>query len=164
MPKWTRWLVISVLAVVLDQWSKAWALQHLVFAQPVAVLPSFNLMLLYNTGAAFSFLAAAGGWQKLFFVGIALAAVVIIPWVMRRNAQSTLMCLALSAILGGTLGNLIDRLRLGHVVDFLDVYYGNWHWPAFNIADSFITVGAILLVLDSMRRPETPAADREAGA
>ena len=112
----------------------------------------FNLVLAYNSGAAFSFLAGAGGWQRWFFVLIASVATVVIAWLLYRHRDEGLFCAGLSLILGGAIGNLWDRIAIGHVVDFLDFHAAGWHWPAFNVADSGITVGAALLILDSMRR------------
>jgi signal peptidase II len=116
----------------------------------VAVLPFFNFTLAYNSGAAFSFLADAGGWQRWFFVALALAiSAGLVVWLYRLRANVWGEAVAITLILGGALGNVIDRLWHGHVIDFIDVYYQNWHWPAFNVADSAITVGAVLLVLQS---------------
>jgi signal peptidase II len=138
-----------VVVVVLDQASKALALQHLADG-PIALAPFFNLALAFNTGAAFSFLADAGGWQNFFFVAIAIVvAVVILVMTWRLGAGDVQVAAALMLVLGGALGNVIDRVRIGQVVDFIDIYYRTWHWPTFNVADSAITVGAILLVLDA---------------
>ena len=108
--------------------------------------------MVYNQGAAFSFLADSGGWQRWFFSALALGVSVMIVWMLNRNSTERLFCWSLSLILGGAVGNLIDRLLYGHVIDFLDVHVGGWHWPAFNVADSAITVGAALFVLDELRR------------
>jgi len=146
-----RWLGVALLVVVLDQLTKYLAETYLVPAEPLAILPSFNLTLLYNRGAAFSFLNDAGGWQRWFFVAVSsLASVALLVWLHRLQAQQWRLALALSLVLGGAVGNLVDRLWLGHVIDFIQVYYGNWYFPAFNIADSAITVGAVLLVWDSL--------------
>jgi signal peptidase II len=146
-----RWLGVSVLVIFIDQLTKLLAEAKLVYAEPLAVLPSFNLTLLYNPGAAFSFLSDAGGWQRWFFVIISLgASVALTVWLRKLNPSQWQLALALSLVLGGAVGNLIDRLWLGHVVDFIQLYYRDFYWPAFNIADSAITVGAILLVLDSV--------------
>jgi signal peptidase II len=119
--------------------------------QPLPVMPSFNLTLMYNQGAAFSFLSDAGGWQRWLFALIAFAvSVALLWWLKRLDRREKRLAIALALILGGALGNLIDRLLLGHVVDFLDVYYADWHWPAFNIADSAISAGAVLMVIDSL--------------
>ena len=145
------WLWLSGLVIGLDQSSKWLAERLLAPGQPVPVLPCFNLTLLYNTGAAFSFLAQAGGWQRWFFLLLSLViSIVLVLWIGRLQHGQTLLAIALSLILGGAVGNLIDRVVHGHVIDFIDLYYERWHWPAFNVADSAITVGAILLVLDNL--------------
>jgi signal peptidase II len=118
--------------------------------QSIPLLPFFKLTYVHNTGAAFSFLSEAGGWQRWFFAGLALViSVVIAVWLSRLEKNETLLAVALSLILGGAVGNLIDRLAYGYVIDFLDVYYGTWHWPAFNIADSAITLGVVLMLAES---------------
>ena len=124
-----------------------------------AITGFFNLVLTHNTGAAFSFLASAAGWQRGFFIVIALVAIIVISVLLARHSGDRLFCLSLALILGGAAGNVIDRILLGHVVDFLDFHIAGWHWPAFNLADSAITVGAVLLIVDSFR----PGA-RRAGA
>ncbi len=142
------WLLVAALVIGLDQLTKVLAEHYLVYGQSLPVLPHFDLTLAYNTGAAFSFLADAGGWQRWFFTVLALlVSAFIIVWLRRLGPQEKATALALALILGGALGNLIDRLRLGHVIDFIDLYYGSYHWPAFNLADSAITVGAALLVM-----------------
>ncbi len=145
-----KWLWLSLAIVVVDQATKWAAEAWLVLHQPVPVLPSFNLFLAYNTGAAFSFLAGAGGWQRWFFLllagGISVALVV---WLKRLQVHETRLAVALALVLGGALGNLIDRAFYGHVIDFIDLYLGDWHWPAFNVADIGISCGAVLLALDS---------------
>ncbi len=137
--------------LVLDQASK-WAILLWVMDPPrtIPVTPFFNLALAFNTGAAFSFLADAGGWQNYFFIAIALGvSIAIVVMTYRLRAEEIQVAVGLALVLGGALGNVIDRIRFGHVVDFLDVYYRSWHWPTFNVADSAITVGAVLLVLDA---------------
>ncbi len=152
-----KWLWLTALVVVLDQVSKYMATQMLEMFQPVAVMPMFNLTLMYNTGAAFSFLSEAGGWQRWFFTVVALViSTVIFTWLRRLDAGQHFQAAALSLVLGGALGNVIDRLLLGHVVDFIQIYYDRWYWPAFNIADSAITVGVVLLILDTLRN-KTPS-------
>lgn len=147
--RWYWWLSGSV--IVLDQVTKFLAETLLTFHQPVPVLPSFNLLLTYNTGAAFSFLAGAGGWQRWFFLGLGLlVSIGLIVWLRRLKPTETRLATALALILGGAIGNLIDRAWLGQVIDFIQLYYQHWYWPAFNLADSAITVGAALLVLDSL--------------
>lgn len=148
-----KWLWLSAAIILLDQLSKGLAEYLLVFHQPVPVLPSFNLTLTYNTGAAFSFLAGAGGWQRWFFLILsASVSVALVFWLNRLKTGETWLAAALSLILGGAVGNLIDRAWLGHVIDFIQVYYDRWYWPAFNVADSAITVGAVLLIFDSLLR------------
>jgi signal peptidase II len=147
----TRWLGIAAVVVVLDQLTKYAVTQYLGGLRSVEITSFFNLVLVYNSGAAFSFLADAAGWQRGFFVGIALIASVWIVVLLRNHGQQIVFCTALSLILGGAIGNLIDRIWLGAVVDFLDFYALGWHWPAFNVADSAITCGAVLVVLDSLR-------------
>lgn len=140
-------LGLAAVVLVLDQLSKAAVLRWLQPHQIIDLLPGVNLTLVFNRGAAFSFLAGAGGWQRWFFTGLALIASVVILVLLRRTPpgdRATAGGLAL--ILGGAVGNLIDRLRWGHVVDFVDLYLGSMHWPAFNVADSAISIGAVLLV------------------
>ncbi len=142
---------ISVLVVVLDQVTKKLAVAYLAGHPAVEVTPFFDLVLVYNTGAAFGFLSDASGWQNAFFILVALVvSVVILVMVRRLAAHETLIAVALLLILGGAAGNLVDRLLYGYVTDFIDLYYGSWHWPAFNIADSAISIGAVLLVLDAL--------------
>jgi signal peptidase II len=150
-----RWLGLSGVVVVLDQVTKYAAVAALTGKPPVEVTPFFNLVLVYNRGAAFSFLAGAGGWQRELFTAIALIASAWIVWLLRRYPQQSLFCLALALVLGGALGNVIDRISIGAVVDFLDFHAMGWHWPAFNLADSAITCGAGLLVWDGLRRPDS---------
>ena len=148
-----RWLWCSLVVVVADQLTKLAAVEWLDSASSVELAPMLNLVLAYNTGAAFSLLSTAGGWQRWLFIGLAvLISVFIVHWLrtLPRRARWTPVSLAL--ILGGAAGNVIDRVRIGAVVDFIDVHAGGWHWPAFNLADSAICVGAALLVLGSMRR------------
>ena len=138
------------MVLLLDQGSKLLADARLVFHEPVGVLPFFNLRLAYNTGAAFSFLGNAGGWQRWFFAGISVLVIsVLVVWMRRLKPEQWQLSAAFALIIGGALGNLIDRLVYGHVIDCIDVYYKTWHWPTFNIADSAITVGAGLLLLDA---------------
>ena len=146
------WLGIAIVVVLMDQVSKITMTRLLVYGQSEVVNPFFNLVMVYNQGAAFSFLANSGGWQRWFFSALALAVSISIIWMLNRNASQRMFCWSLSLILGGAVGNLIDRLAYGHVIDFLDIHVGNWHWPAFNVADSAITIGAALFVLDELRR------------
>ena len=159
MRKLAPWYALALLLVVLDQLTKYWVSASLGYGEARAYTGFFNLVLTHNQGAAFSFLAGAGGWQRGFFIAIALVAIVVISVLLARHAGDKLFCLSLALILGGAIGNVIDRIALGYVVDFLDFHVSGWHWPAFNLADSAITVGAVLLVVDSVR----PGA-RHAGA
>ncbi len=145
-----RWLWITLLVVIADQSSKFLASAYLELHDPVSLLPSLNFTLAHNTGAAFSFLSSASGWQRWFFVVLALVvSVMIMVWMKRLQGQEKLSGIALALILGGALGNVWDRIQLGYVVDFIDFYYQSWHFPVFNLADSAITLGAILLIIDT---------------
>ena len=146
-----RWLGLSALVIVLDQITKLWVSNSFVYGEHLPVFNGFNLVLAHNKGAAFSFLNDAGGWKRWLFSAISVIAAVWITWLLRKHAQQTLFCFALSLILGGALGNLIDRVLYGYVVDFLDFYWDTYHFPAFNIADSAISCGAALLFLDSFK-------------
>ncbi len=155
-----RWLAIAALVVVVDQITKQAIEHYFDFGGSLALTSFFNLVLAYNSGAAFSFLADAGGWQRWFFTAVALLASAIIVYLMRKHADEPRFCLALSLILGGALGNLIDRILLGHVVDFLDFHAAGYHWPAFNVADLAISVGAVILVVESFRRKPAATAEK----
>ncbi|WP_439841641.1 signal peptidase II [Aeromonas taiwanensis] len=148
-----RWLWLAVLAFVLDQASKFAVVKSLPFGYPgVEITPFFNLVHVYNKGAAFSFLADQGGWQRWFFALLAFAICgLLIHWLRKQSVTQRWSGIAYSLIIGGALGNVFDRLVLGHVVDFLDFYWGRAHWPAFNLADSFIFIGAAMIVLDGFR-------------
>jgi signal peptidase II len=147
-----KWLWISLLVVALDQVTKSIAVDNLILFQPVPVFPGFNLTLMHNKGAAFSFLSDQSGWQRWFFTVIAIVvSVAIVIWMKRLPADHRLTAVSLALILGGAVGNVWDRILLGYVIDFIDVYYADYHWPAFNIADSAISVGACLLIIDSLR-------------
>ena len=148
----TRWLFFSLLVIVLDQLSKLWISSHFAYGESYVVTNFFNLVLWHNTGASFSMLDNAGGWQRWLFSGIAVAAAIWITLLLRKHQQQKLFCLALVFILGGALGNLIDRLRYGYVVDFLDFHWNESHFAAFNVADSAINLGAALLLWDSFRK------------
>jgi len=147
-----RYLVIATITLLLDQLSKWSALSNLKMGVPEQVLPFMNWLLLFNPGAAFSFLAQGSGWQRWFFTAIGLAACIYIIWLIRKSQNDKLLCIALSLILGGALGNVLDRLMYGAVVDFIDLHYANWHWPAFNIADSAICIGAALIIWAELRK------------
>lgn len=145
-----KWLWLSLLAVILDQATKLAIAGSMQLYESIQIMPFFKLTYVHNTGAAFSFLSEAGGWQRWFFAGLAIViSAVIAVWLTRLKKHETLLAVALSLVLGGAVGNLIDRLAYGYVIDFLDVYYQSWHWPAFNIADSAITLGVILMLLES---------------
>ena len=164
-----RWLWLALVVIVLDQATKVWADASLNLHLPIEVFTGLNMTLSYNTGAAFSFLASAGGWQRWFFIVLALlVSGYIIYWLRRLGSNEKMLAVSLTLILGGAVGNVIDRVYLGHVVDFIDVYYlsnnclpffgrmigsggSSCHWPAFNIADSAIFLGAVLLIVDSLR-------------
>jgi signal peptidase II len=153
-----RWLALSGLVILLDQLSKLAAEHWLTPYEWVALLPSLNLTLLYKPGAAFSFLAGAGGWQRWLFVALAVVVSIgLVVWLSRLRPGERLLGVALGLVLGGAVGNLIDRLLYGQVIDFIDVYWREWHWPAFNLADSAISVGAVLLLADGLlgRRAES---------
>ena len=147
-----HWLGLAFIIVLIDQFTKVLVLGAFQLGDSTPVTSFFNLVRVHNHGAAFSFLAAAGGWQRWFFTGIGVVAALFMLWMLRSHAGQTLFCLAISLILGGAVGNVIDRLLHGYVVDFLDFFWGHWHFPAFNIADSAITLGAGLLILDEILR------------
>ena len=149
-----HWLWITGLVIVLDQWTKNMASANLELYESIKVMPFFNITLAHNLGAAFSFLAGEDGWQRWFFAVIAVAvSVVLVVWLYRLPKNDKWLAIALALILGGAIGNVADRILLGYVVDFLDVYWGQSHFPAFNIADSAITVGAIMMGVDVFRNP-----------
>ncbi|MFZ5594354.1 MAG: signal peptidase II [Pseudomonadota bacterium] len=150
-----KWLWLSLVVIVLDQATKFLASGMLILHEPVAVLPFFNLTLMHNTGAAFSFLHDASGWQRWFFAALALiVSVMLVLWLRRLQPHERWLATALTLVLGGALGNLIDRLMYGYVVDFIQLYYQDWYYPAFNVADSAITVGAVMLVIDTFKGKE----------
>jgi len=158
LPKSGYWLALAALVIMLDQASKAWVLNAFHLGESLPVTDFFNLVLVFNSGAAFSFLSDAGGWQKWFFIVLALAVSVWLVWEIRRHTAERLLPLAFALVLGGALGNVIDRLRFGAVVDFLDFHVAGWHWPAFNVADSAITIGVVLLLWQQLTHKE-PAHD-----
>ena len=149
---WLLWIGIAALIVVADQFTKVLVLGSFQYGESLPITSFFNLVRVHNLGAAFSFLADAGGWQRWFFTGLGTVAALVMVWLLRAHAGQRLFCSAISFILGGAVGNVIDRLMHGYVVDFLDFYWGRWHFPAFNLADSAITLGAILLILDELLR------------
>ncbi len=157
---WLRWLAISALIIVLDQASKYLITSAFQLYESSPIFSWFNLVLAHNTGAAFSFLADKPGWQREFFSVLTVVITLVLLWMLRSHHRNRLLSGALALVIGGALGNLIDRVRFGYVVDFIDWHVGEHHWPAFNVADSAICIGAVLLVLDSLRKPkvasETP--------
>ncbi len=145
-----KWLWLSLITVVADQWSKIVIDNSMILYQSIPVIPFFNLTYVHNTGAAFSFLSEAGGWQRWFFAAMAIIiSIVLVIWIYRLKKHETLLAVALALVLGGAIGNLIDRLAYGYVIDFLDVFYQSWHWPAFNVADMAISLGVFLMLLES---------------
>ena len=154
---WWHWLWISVVIVVLDIITKAWVVSVFREGEELPVTSFLSLVLAYNSGAAFSLFADADGWQRWFFAIVAIVASVVLIWMLKRGG-SRLLCVGLALILGGALGNLWDRITIGQVVDFVLVHYGGWSFPAFNVADSAITVGAVSLVIDSFRTQQ-PASE-----
>ncbi|MEA3153418.1 MAG: signal peptidase [Betaproteobacteria bacterium] len=153
-----KWLGLAAAVLILDQLTKHAITHSLSLHEMVEVTPFFNLVLVYNRGAAFSFLSDAAGWQRELFIAIALAASIWIAWLLRKYAAQTMFCVALSLILGGAVGNVIDRLLYGAVVDFLDFHALGYHWPAFNVADSAISCGAVLLIWDALKAKGKAAA------
>ena len=155
-----QWLFIAVAIVCLDQLTKQLADNMLTYGEPLAILPNFNFTLLYNKGAAFSFLNSAGGWQRWFFTIVALVvSAVIVFWLKAAGEEQRWTPAGLVLILGGAIGNVIDRVVFGHVIDFIQVYYGTFYWPAFNVADSAICVGAAILLLSGWLVKPQKAAD-----
>lgn len=146
------WLAIAVIVILLDQITKVIIVGTMQLGDGHLVTSFFNIVRVHNTGAAFSFLAKAAGWQRWFFIGLGLAAAVLIIWMLKRHSGQRMFSWALALVLGGAVGNVIDRVVHGYVVDFLDFHWSGYHFPAFNVADSAITVGAALLILDELRR------------
>lgn len=149
------WYLIAFTVLLIDQISKHWIESLYDHGHSMPVTPFFNLVLTYNPGAAFSFLADAGGWQRHLFTGLALVVSVVLIWLLPKHHHEKRLAWAMSLILGGALGNAIDRIVFGHVIDFLDFYVGRYHWPAFNLADTAICIGAFLLILDSFWKPQS---------
>ncbi len=154
---WTRWLLISLVIFILDQLTKHAVTANFQLGESKYLLPFFNLVLAHNTGAAFSFLADAGGWQRGFFVTVTLIISGVLLWMLKGNRDNRLLSIALALVLGGAFGNLYDRAVNGYVVDFVQWHVAGYYWPAFNVADSAICVGAALLVWDSFRKPKVAA-------
>jgi signal peptidase II len=146
------WLGIALVVIVLDQLTKSLILANFAYGDSVHVTSFFNVVRVHNTGAAFSFLAGASGWQRWFFVGLGAVAAGFIVWMLRSHGGQKMFAWALALILGGALGNVIDRLLHGYVVDFIQVHWADRYFPSFNLADSAITLGAILLIVDELRR------------
>ena len=146
------WLGLALIIFIADQFTKVLILGYYRLGDTTYVTSFFNVVRAHNSGAAFSFLANAGGWQRWFFTGIGIAAAVFIIWMLKSHHGQKLFAFALSCMLGGAVGNVVDRMRHGYVVDFLDFHYAGWHFPAFNIADSAITIGAVCLILDELLR------------
>jgi signal peptidase II len=147
-----HWLWLSLFILVADQISKQLAESAIQLYERVALLPYLNLTLTYNRGAAFSFLSEQSGWQRWFFSVLAVVVtLVLVVWLKNLDRANRWTAISLSLIIGGAVGNLIDRLLFGHVIDFIDVYYGQWHWPAFNVADSAISIGVVLMLLEAFR-------------
>ena len=151
-PSLALWLGLALLVVVLDQVTKNLILDSFQLGDTHYVTPFFNLVRVHNTGAAFSFLAGASGWQRWFFVVLGVVASGFIVWMLRSHPTQRLFCFAVTMIMGGALGNVLDRLLHGYVVDFLQFHAGGWYFPSFNLADSAITLGAVLLIVDEVRR------------
>lgn len=146
-----KWIWLSLAVVACDQLSKGMATEYLQYHQARQVFEGFNLTLVHNSGAAFSFLSKAGGWQRWFFIALSSAvSLALVFWLASLAPRRRWLAAALALVLGGALGNLWDRVTLGYVIDFIDVYYQRWHWPAFNVADSCITVGAAMLIVDAI--------------
>jgi signal peptidase II len=154
MSKAAPWFAVSAAIVLADQLTKWLVLSRFAPGEALELTGFFNLILVFNKGAAFSLLANAPGWQTPLLVAFALGAALIVSVLLVRSAGRRAFCAGLALILGGALGNVIDRLRFGYVVDFLDLHAAGWHWPAFNVADSAITIGAALLILDGFRHHE----------
>mgnify|MGYP001430117986 FL=1 len=148
---WWRWLALSAVVAAADLATKAWVSAAFQVGDVHVVTPFFNLVLWHNPGAAFSFLAGAGGWQRWFFVAVTLAVSAVILAMLRKSGGNRLLAAALALVLGGALGNLWDRLTLGHVVDFIQLHAAGYYWPAFNVADSAIAVGVALILWDGVR-------------
>ena len=154
---WTRWLLLAAAVIAVDLATKAWITAAFRYGESREVTPFFNLVLVHNTGAAFSFLAGQGGWQRWFFAAVALAISAVLVVLLSRHKGSRWVAAGYALVLGGALGNLWDRVLLGYVVDFVQLHAAGYSWPAFNVADSAITVGMVILVIDSLRPAPAPA-------
>ena len=151
-PSLALWLGLALVVIALDQFTKTLILGNFQLGDSRTVTSFFNVVRWHNTGAAFSFLAGAAGWQRWFFITLGIVAAGFIVWMLRSHPTQKLFCLAVTMIMGGALGNVLDRLRHGYVVDFIQVHWGGWYFPSFNLADSAITLGAVLLIVDELRR------------
>jgi len=157
LPRFGAWLLLAGLIIALDLWTKQLATENLELYRPVPIRDWLNLTLAHNTGAAFSLLADGDGWQRWFFIVFAAGiSIFLLIWLWRQPLSARALPVALMLLLGGAVGNLVDRIRLGYVVDFIDVHYNNWHWPAFNVADSAIVIGVILMLIESLLPPRRP--------
>tara|TARA_Y100001936_G_scaffold254126_1_gene325340 strand:+ start:12999 stop:13466 length:468 start_codon:yes stop_codon:yes gene_type:complete len=152
--KFSTSLCLAIIILILDFSTKRWVESELIYGQNIYITNFFNLVLVFNTGAAFSFLSNESGWQRWLFSGIAICAAIVITYLLKKHSSEKLFCFSLSFILGGALGNLWDRMTLGYVVDFIDIHYSGYHWPAFNVADSAILIGASFLMIDSFKHKE----------
>ena len=156
-----RWLWLTLICLIADQATKQLIVSQMDLYQSIEILPFFNLTYVHNLGAAFSFLADQGGWQRWFFTAIAaIASIIFIVWLAKTPKQQALLSVAFALMLSGAVGNLIDRVLFGYVIDFLDFYYGKNRWPAFNVADSVIFVGAALMIWDSFTNKDTQDSDK----
>jgi signal peptidase II len=156
---WMQWLWISLAVVIVDQATKFAITANFQYGETKTIFSWFNLVLAYNKGAAFSFLADAGGWQRGFFIVLTLAISSALIWMLRNNQGNRMLSIALALVIGGAFGNLYDRVAYGHVVDFIQWHVAGYYWPAFNVADSCICIGAGLLIFDSFRTPSDSAKD-----
>ena len=155
-----KWIWIAIVVLVLDQWTKVLASTNLMLHEKIPITSFFNITLAHNEGAAFSFLSDAGGWQRWFFIVLAIGvSIVLVVWLTRLAAHHIWTAVSVTLILGGAVGNVWDRIQYGYVVDFIQVYYDQWYWPAFNIADSAICVGAVMLLIESFRAQKDEKAE-----
>jgi signal peptidase II len=150
-----QWFALSLVVIIIDIYTKHLVQNAFEYGEHLRVAPFFDLVRYHNEGAAFSFLADAGGWQQWFFAFISIIAIIVISYLLVKHRTQALFCLGLALVLGGAVGNLYDRLTLGYVVDFLLFYYKSWYWPAFNVADSAICIGVACLFIDSFKKPAT---------